>query len=189
MSDVSVAAHPIATEQPTSPPVPPLSDEDRRAITDFFDRLRAVDLPRDPGAEVLIAELIAREPKLRYIVTQLAFFQEHALAAAQTRIQELEYQLEQKQGGFFSSLFGSRSAAPPPRPIQAPGATPGMFNPSHGGFLGGAGGLAVGVLGGALLGAAVMSALEPEPAAAAPASAPVYDDGDDDGGFDVDSDY
>jgi hypothetical protein len=180
MSDIPAAAHQVSNPSPPQP-----NDEDRRAITDFFDRLRAVDLPRDPGAEALIADLIGREPKLRYVLTQLAFFQEHALAAAQNRIQDLEYQLEQKQGGLFGSLFGSRTA-PPPRPVQAPGAVPGQFSPSRGGFLGGAGGLAVGVLGGALLGAAVMSALTDEPAAAAPAYTPADDDDDDSSDFDSD---
>ncbi len=192
MSDVPAAAPQTPREQVSVPPVPQPNEEDRRAITDFFDRLRAADVPRDPGAEALIAGLIEKDPKLRYTLTQLAFFQEHALAAAQNRIQDLEYQLEQKQGGLFGSLFGSR-AAPPPRPVQAPGAAPGLFSPSRGGFLGGAGGLAVGVLGGALLGAAVTSALTSEPAAAAPAPAysPVDDDDDDDdgGGLDIDSDY
>ena len=188
MSDGVATANPVQG-QGAVPPVPQPNDEDRRAITDFFDRLRAVDVPRDPGSEALIAELIAREPKLRYVLTQLAFFQEHALAAAQNRSQELEYQLEQKQG-FLASLFGSRSG-PPPQPIRPPGgAAPGLFSPSRGGFLGGAGGMAVGVLGGALLGAAVMSALTDEPAAAAPAPAysPPDNDGDD-GSFDIDDDY
>ncbi len=144
MSDVPAAAHPVPGGQNASPPVPQPNDEDRRAITEFFDRLREVDVPRDPGAEALITEVINRDPKLRYSLTQLAFFQEHALAAAQNRIQDLEYQLAQKQGGFFASLFGSKAAPLPPRPVQPPGAAPGMFSPSRGGFLGGAGGLAVG---------------------------------------------
>ncbi len=114
--------------QASRSPGPQPNDEDRRAITAFFDRLRAVDEPRDPGAEALIADLIAAEPRLRYSLTQLAFFQEFALAAAQSRIKDLEYQLAQKQGGLFGSLFGSRGA-PPPAPVQPPGAAPGQFRP------------------------------------------------------------
>jgi len=157
-----------------------VSDQDRQALTQFFERLQAASEPPDPGAYALIVDLLERQPQLRYTLTQLAFFQEHALAAAQSRIQELEWQLSHKQGGFLGLFSGA--STPAPAPIQAPGAAPGLFRPSQGGFLGSAGGVAVGVLGGALLGGAIASALTAEPAAAAPAAeqSSVYDDDDDD---------
>ena len=71
-----------------------------------------------------------RYPEARYRLTQLAFVQEHALAEAQNRLQQMEAALQQAQqaaqqaaqqpqqgGGFFSGLFGGgQRAAPPPQP-------------------------------------------------------------------------
>jgi hypothetical protein len=82
-------------------------------------------------------------PEARYRVTQTAFVQEHALAEAQNRIQQLEYELERTRreaqaapsggGGFLGGLFGGGRPAPqqpmppPPQPVHAPGYQPGMF--------------------------------------------------------------
>jgi hypothetical protein len=105
--------------------------------------------PIDPEADRLIADLFNRYPEARYRLTQLAFVQEHALNEAQSRIQRLEWELQQAQqaaqqqqgrgtgGGFFSGLFGagSRSAPPPQQgaPAWNQGAQPGYQQaPSQG---------------------------------------------------------
>jgi len=88
--------------------------------------------PIDPEADALLAALFQRYPEARYRLAQLAFVQEHALAAAQARIYQLEAQLRQtapaqSHGGFFSGLFGGGRAAPTagPGPAAPPGYPPG----------------------------------------------------------------
>jgi len=95
--------------------------------------------PLDPEADRFIADNFQRYPEARYRITQMAVVQEAALAAAQNRIKQLEWQLQQAQqaaqqqpqqqggGGFFSGLFGGgqrAQQAPPPgwggAPQQAP---------------------------------------------------------------------
>ena len=53
--------------------------------------------PVEPQADALIADLFARYPEARYRITQLAFVQEHALAAATNQIQLLQAQMQQMQ--------------------------------------------------------------------------------------------
>jgi len=97
-----------------------MTEEERRIITAFVERMAGVSAPQpsaspwgggsvpatqsrpplppvDPEADQLIAELFARYPEARYRLTQTAFVQEHALVQAQNRIQELEWQLENAQ--------------------------------------------------------------------------------------------
>jgi hypothetical protein len=137
--------------------------------------------PVDPEADALIAGMFQRTPGAGYRMTQLAFVQEHALAAAQARIHALEAQLQAAQaaphGGFLSGLFGGGRSAPPPQqmppqmPPQIPlaqmaapagyGARPGMWQQSGPGFLGSALTTAAGVAGGMVMGNALMNLLSP----------------------------
>jgi hypothetical protein len=147
--------------------------------------------PIDPEADALIAELFNRYPAARYRMTQTAFVQEQALIEAQNRIRELQWRLEQaerriheleqqlaaggapaagRSGGFFSGLFGGRSASsgatrgagygsyapPPPPPQYQPTVPPAMLRPGGSGFLGSALSTAAGVAGGMLLGNALL---------------------------------
>jgi len=89
--------------------------------------------PIDPEADRFIADNFQRYPEARYRVTQMAVVQEAALAEAQNRIRQLEFQLQQAQGqlqqaqqqrpagggGLFGGLFGGgarpqQQSAPPP---------------------------------------------------------------------------
>ncbi|AQS86857.1 hypothetical protein AA101099_0706 [Neoasaia chiangmaiensis NBRC 101099] len=88
--------------------------------------------PIDPEADRFIAENFQKYPEARYRVTQMAVVQEAALAEAQNRIRQLQFQLQQAQsqlaqtqqrpgggGGLFGGLFGGgarqqQQAAPPP---------------------------------------------------------------------------
>ncbi|MDQ1080491.1 DUF2076 domain-containing protein [Pseudoroseomonas cervicalis] len=97
-----------------------MTEEERRIITAFVERMAGVSAPQpaaspwggssvpatqsrpplppvDPEADRLISELFTRYPEARYRLTQTAFVQEHALVQAQNRIQELEWQLENTQ--------------------------------------------------------------------------------------------
>ena len=112
--------------------------------------------PIDAEADALLRQLQDQHPEARYRLAQLAFVQEHALAEAQNRIAQLEWELQNKQqasGGLLGGLFGGNRgpATPPPQPVHAPGYRPGMFNQGPG-FLGSAARVAVGVAGGLLLG-------------------------------------
>ncbi|WP_336761024.1 DUF2076 domain-containing protein [Asaia sp. VD9] len=89
--------------------------------------------PIDQEADRWIGENFQKYPEARYRVTQMAVVQEVALAEAQNRIRQLEFQLQQAQsqlqqaqqqrpqggGGLFGGLFsggGNRTqqAGPPP---------------------------------------------------------------------------
>lgn len=121
--------------------------------------------PVEPAADAYIAELFAKYPEARFRLTQTAFVQEHALVAAQNRIQELEWELEaqtrQAQAANnrgFMGFGGGRPAPMPPRPepVQAPG---GAIPQRQGmGFLGTAMMTAAGVAGGLVLGNMLMGA-------------------------------
>jgi uncharacterized protein len=87
--------------------------------------------PIDREADGLIGELLTRYPEARYRLTQLAFVQEHALAEATNRLQQMQAELQQARqaaqqaqsqpqqgGGFFSGLFGG-GQRPPPQPGPA----------------------------------------------------------------------
>lgn len=134
-----------------------MNKTDREAIEGLFDKLARVEREtpkRDAGAERVIAEAIQRQPGAPYYMAQTVVVQEHALNAAQARIEQLEAELADArtspQGGFLSGLFGGSSA--PRRP--APGPQP-MPQGAPGGFLAGAGQTAMGVAGGMLLANAV----------------------------------
>ncbi len=174
-----------------------MTNEERDIITRFVERAAggagggsvpstAASLPPvDAEADALIAELFRRHPEACYRITQMAFVQEHALAEAQNRIGQLQYQLASarqapapvppaSRGGFFSGLFGGGSAqpwnaapaAPPPQPTYAPGYQPGMFQRGGSGFLGSALSTAAGVAGGVVMGNALMNLFSPHAAMA-----------------------
>jgi uncharacterized protein len=143
--------------------------------------------PIDPEADALLGNLFQRYPEARYRLAQLAFVQEHALAAAQARLAQQEAQLRQAaqqaqqaqpHGGFFSGLFGGNRPAPGPAMPPGPGpqaapppypqGVPPMLQSSGPGFLGSALTTAAGVAGGMMLGNALMDMFSSHSAAAAP---------------------
>ena len=133
--------------------------------------------PIDPEADSFINQQFNASPQARYRITQMAFVQEAALAEAQNRIKQLEYQLQQSQqqaqsqgqrsgGGLFGGLFGGGQSrpqqpqqqyAPPPQPSYPPGYRPGMFSGGGSGFMGSALSTAAGVAGGVLAADALTS--------------------------------
>jgi uncharacterized protein len=138
-----------------------MNTEERDLITKFVARVggapqggfgsvpaTAPNLPAiDPEADNYIGQMFQQYPEARYRVTQMAVVQEAALVAAQNRIQQLQWQLQQAQqalqaqqeqsrpagGGLFGGLFGGgqrpqgapppgwggqQAAPPPPQPPQ-----------------------------------------------------------------------
>ncbi|TBN38332.1 DUF2076 family protein [Paracoccus subflavus] len=184
-----------------------MDHNDRQAIEGLFSKLdqaAAAQPHRDPEAERLIADQMARNPGAAYYLAQTVIMQEQALNAAQQQIDHLQNQ-PQQGGGMFGRLFGgnaSQAARPgtPYRPQSAPhgqapqgrgataqGAGPwSSGRPAGGGFLAGAAQTAMGVAGGVLLGNAIGGMFAGDAAAAEPlADEPMADEAAyDDGGFD-----
>lgn len=104
-----------------------MTPEERQVITAIFERLRtAENHPRDPEAERLISELIARQPYAPYAMAQSIYVGEQALARLNSRVCDLEARLEEarskpQSSGFLSGLFGGDR--PEPRPAS-PGSSP-----------------------------------------------------------------
>ena len=124
-----------------------MNNEEREVISRFIGRVGGAQQgggfsqqqtpalpPIDPEADRFIADNFQKYPEARYRVTQMAVVQEAALAQAQNRIRQLEFQLQQAQqqlqqaqqsrpsgsGGLFGGLFGGgnnnrqQASAPPP---------------------------------------------------------------------------
>ncbi|NYZ11784.1 DUF2076 domain-containing protein [Azospirillum sp. RWY-5-1] len=128
-----------------------MTPEERTLLTDLFERLRQAETgPRDADAERLIRDSIQAQPGAPYYLAQTVLVQQHALTAAQARIEELERQLRdaapapQGGGSFLGGLLGggrspwgggaARPAAPPPQPAPQPqrgpwGAPSGGYGP------------------------------------------------------------
>lgn len=166
---------------------------DRQAIEGLFDKLAQVERQspqRDDEAERFIANQITRQPGAPYFMAQTVVMQEHALNAAQSRIEELEYQVQAARqgagqgGGFLSRMFGGGAAPAPARMPARPsgyaaGGMAGGQPQQGGGFLAGAAQTAMGVAGGILLGNAVMGMFAGDAEAApAPAEAPEEEEED-----------
>ncbi|GHG34475.1 DUF2076 domain-containing protein [Paracoccus aerius] len=189
-----------------------MDHNDRQAIEGLFHKLgqAAQSQPhRDPEAEALIRDLIARNPGAAYYLAQTVIVQEQALNAAQDHIQQLQHQAQPQPpqgGGLFGRLFGGgqpqapRPMVPRPQPAaygqqpgygQSPqGGTPwnsGRPSGGGGGFMAGAAQTAMGVAGGVLLGNAI-GGMFAGPAEAAEAAVDEYmpeeDAGFEDGGYD-----
>lgn len=179
-----------------------MTEDDRRAIDDLFDRLAQAEAegpPREAEAEQVIARHISQRPSTPYYMAQVILVQEHALRQAQERIAELERESRSGEayGGFLGGLFGSprpagsRGGSVPPVGARAAAAPSPLQRAAPGSFLGGAMPVALGVAGGVMLGS-FLAGMTADPAAAegAPVDEGAVDDmegGDfDDGGGDFD---
>ncbi|NKN32052.1 DUF2076 domain-containing protein [Marichromatium bheemlicum] len=160
-----------------------MNAQDQSAIEGLFQRLQQAETQsgqRDPEAEKLIHDMIARQPAAPYLMAQAVLVQEHALKNLQGRVEELEKQLaerpQQSSGGFLGGLFGGgaqqQQQAPARQPRQSSGGGWGAGRGAQpqgqgaapfqqgqagggGGFLAGAAQTAMGVAGGVLLGNAI----------------------------------
>ncbi|MBI4046837.1 MAG: DUF2076 domain-containing protein [Devosia nanyangense] len=164
-----------------------MSREDRNAIEGLFDRLARVEREgahRDPEAEALIRQEIARAPNSTYYMAQTIVVQEQALEAAERRIEELQRQL----GGHLQPQRRNpwdRSQDDYTDRRQQQGGLGG----GGGGFLAGAAQTALGVAGGVLLGNMIGGLFSSTPTQAEefdPGQDQNLDAGQDDGGNDDD---
>lgn len=108
-----------------------MTPQERQLVSELFDRLAPLEsAPREPEAERVIAEGLARAPHAVYALVQTVLVQDEALKRANAHIEELERQLEgrgggepPREGGFLDNvretLFGRderRGSVPPVRP-------------------------------------------------------------------------
>ena len=163
----------------------PMNPQERDVISGIFERLKqGANAPREAEAEKFINDQMAAQPYAPYVMTQSLYVQEQTISNMQTRIKELELQLQAAhelrppnapaaQGGFFSSIFGSSSApaatpwvrgsAPaqpqntPAPPQGGPLGAPQATTPAGGGFMASALTTAAGVAGGVLAANALSS--------------------------------
>jgi hypothetical protein len=68
-----------------------MTPEERKLVTDLFDRLATLeDAQRDPEAERAIMDGLRQAPNAVYALVQTALVQDMALKRADARIRELE---------------------------------------------------------------------------------------------------
>ena len=155
-----------------------MTPQERELVTALFDRLAALEQnPRDPEAERLIAQGVARAPHAIYPLVQTVLLQDEALKRANARIEELEGNASEPRSESFldavrntvlgpaaGSARGSVPSVRPstvwntgqasygaaPQPMPGP-MTPGPMAGAGGSFLGTAAAAAVGMIGGSLL--------------------------------------
>ncbi|HYG85959.1 MAG TPA: DUF2076 domain-containing protein [Azospirillum sp.] len=109
-----------------------MTPEERNLLDDLFQRLRRAEgQPRDPDAERHIREAVLAQPAAPYYMAQSLLVQQHALTAAQQRIEDLERQLRDAQerarsssggvGSFLGNALGlGRREEPRPASQPAP---------------------------------------------------------------------
>lgn len=145
-----------------------MNTQEKQILENFLTQLvQARVAAKDPQAEALIGDAIAKQPDAAYLLVQRALLLDQALASAKAHIASLENELQALRAsgstGFLdsanawgNSAASRATAAPAPVATQTPSAqSPAVPRP---GFLGGLGGTlgsiattAAGVAGGALL--------------------------------------
>jgi hypothetical protein len=150
-----------------------MNTQEMQVLETFLDQLTAARAgAKDPQAENLIAEAIARQPDASYLLVQRAMLLEQALASAKAQILSLQRQLQSAQAASPSNFLEpanawgnsapARPAAPPASaapaifPTQAPSpaaptAQPGFLSGGFGHAVGTIAATAAGVAGGAFL--------------------------------------
>lgn len=104
-----------------------MTPQERDLLTNLVTRLRqSPPQQRDPEAEALINDLVRDKPDTPYVLAQTVLIQDYALHQAQSRITDLEQQVQgqppQESGGFLSAIFGgSKPPAQQPPQYQQPG--------------------------------------------------------------------
>lgn len=153
-----------------------MTPQERALVADLFDRLAKLESqPRDPEAEQLIRDGLARAPHALYPLVQTVLLQDEALKQAEARIQAMEdggQDAPRQSGSFLDTMRDTflgrsderRGSVPNVRPGGSPfGVPPGYRNDGGvpqaaqpqasggGSFLGTAAAAAAGMIGGSLL--------------------------------------
>lgn len=153
-----------------------MNPQETQVLESFLNQLvQARAGAKDPHAEALIAEALARQPDAAYLLVQRALLLDQALASAKAQIAQMQNQVQAAQGSSGSFLdsanaWGNSVNAAPARPSMPAGAPiavspyaaqpqvaaavpsrPGFFSGGFGGALGNIATTAAGVAGGAFL--------------------------------------
>lgn len=153
-----------------------MSPQETQVLESFLNQLvQARAGAKDPQADALIAQALARQPDAAYLLVQRSLLLDQALASAKAQIAQLQNQVQAAQGSSSSFLdsantWGNSANAAPVRPsvpastpvaaspyaaqpqvAAAAPARPGFFSGGFGGALGNIATTAAGVAGGAFL--------------------------------------
>jgi hypothetical protein len=139
-----------------------MTPQEEELIKGLFDKLSQLkSQARDPAAERLIAQGLARAPHATYALVQTVLVQDEALKLANARIEELQMQTpaepERRPTSFLDSMreaLGGRAPRGSVPSVRTAGGQPQPGAPgfgSGGSFLGTAASAAAGVIGGSLL--------------------------------------
>ena len=152
-----------------------MTPQEMQALEGFLTQLtQARASAKDPQADALIADAVARQPDAAYLLVQRAMMLDHALATAKTQISTLQSQLQMAQANGANRFLDPENAwgnsanrvapspvMPPPmaapvtvpqafqaaQPAPAQPSRPGFLSGGLGGTLGGSANSASGLLG------------------------------------------
>ena len=83
-----------------------MNSQEQAQLTQFLKQLVDVKLTeKDSAAETLIREALGRQPDAAYLLVQRCLLQNHAVAAAQAKINVLENQLQQRPAATTNSFL------------------------------------------------------------------------------------
>jgi hypothetical protein len=116
-----------------------MTPQEESMLNDLIGRVEQTQLTeKDPEAEQLLNQRLARNPNALYILAQTLLVQKYALDQATAQINQLRAQQTQqlqpqpaRATSFLGSLLGRRDPAPPPLP-SAPPPPPGYGAPPPG---------------------------------------------------------
>lgn len=132
--------------------------QEREQLNNFLSQLVAAHASqKEAEAEALIRDAVARQPDAAYLLVQKAILQEQALATAQSRLEQLQGEVDslratQGRAGFANGeAWGNSAPRPAPQPAS-PGVAQSAPTSSWGsGWLGNVATTAAGVAAGAFL--------------------------------------
>ncbi len=108
-----------------------MTPQERQLLESLTSRIASTQIPqKDPEAETLITQNLGRVPDALYILTQTVLIQEMALNQANTRLHDLQQQIDTHRGdqsqptSFLGRLFGTGASQRPPGPAQQFNAPP-----------------------------------------------------------------
>jgi hypothetical protein len=102
-----------------------MTPQEESMLNDLIGRIEQTQLTeKDPDAEQLLNQRLARNPNALYIMAQTVLVQNYALEQAQAQLNQLRQQTQALQQqparatSFLGNLLGHRDPAPPPPPPQ-----------------------------------------------------------------------
>jgi uncharacterized protein len=98
-----------------------MTPQEESMLNDLIGRVSQTQLTeKDPEAEQLLNQKLARIPDVLYILAQTVLVQKYALEQAQAQIQQLQQAPPQpaRATSFLGNLLGRHDPAPPPPPPQ-----------------------------------------------------------------------